>query len=126
MTLAHWERYGFGIWTVRDPATQRFTGRGGPHRVTIDGREEVEIGYALMPEFWGRGLATELARESVAVAFTVLALPELICFTLAGNHASRRVMEKVGFRYERDIMWAGEPHVLHRQTATAWRSQPPD
>ena len=68
----------------------------GLRHVTIGGREEVEVGYGLRAEFWGQGLATELASASVRVAFEILGLPELVSFTLPTNRASRRVMEKVG------------------------------
>lgn len=39
---------------------------------------------------------------------------ELVAFTLPHNAASRRVMEKAGFAYERDTEHAGLPHVLYR------------
>jgi len=120
--LAHWEQHGFGWWVVRDADSGRFAGRGGLRHVTIGGREEVEVGYGLMAEFWGRGLATELARESVRVGFTELRRPDLVSFTLPTNRASQRVMEKAGFRYERDVVHAGLPHVLYRLTAAQWQA----
>ena len=97
--MEHWRQHGFGLWFVRERQTGRFAGRGGLHHVTIDGLDEVEVGYSFLSEFWGQGLATELARKSVRVAFTMLDLPELVCFTLTTNKASQRVMEKAGFRY---------------------------
>jgi RimJ/RimL family protein N-acetyltransferase len=115
--ILHWEEHGFGWWMARDLQTGQFAGRGGLRHATVDGRAEIELGYGFMPEFWGRGLATELARESVRVGFEVLHLAELVCFTLPTNAASRRVMEKAGFRYERDIVHAELPHVLCRMTA---------
>jgi RimJ/RimL family protein N-acetyltransferase len=121
-TLAHWERHGFGWWVARDPATCAFVGRGGLRRGVYGGdREEVELAYGLVPEFWGRGLATELAAESVRVGFEVLGFEELICFTTPTNRGSRHVMEKVGFAYERDGTWADLPHVFYRLTAERWR-----
>ena len=75
---------------------------------------EVELAYALMAESWGRGLATELSQALLAVAFEHLGLEDLVCFTLTTNRASRRVMEKVGFTFERDVIHAGMPHGLHR------------
>jgi [ribosomal protein S5]-alanine N-acetyltransferase len=112
--LTHWQQYGFGLWLAYDRATGRFAGRGGLHHVEIDGRDEIEVGYALLPDSWGRGLATELARESIRVAFDVLYLPEIVCFTLTTNGASQRVMQKAGFRYERDLLYKDLPHVLYR------------
>jgi RimJ/RimL family protein N-acetyltransferase len=118
--LAHWERYGFGWWIARTgDEQQRFVGRGGLRSLTLDGRGEVEVGYALLPEFWGQGLATELARASVRTGFDVLRLWTLVCFTLPENRTSRRVMEKVGFRYERNIQHRGLAHVLYRLDATS-------
>ena len=120
--LAHWDRHGFGFWTARDLLTGEFIGRGGLRYATVEGREEVEVGYGMRAEHWGRGLATELARESVRVGFTEIQRPDLVCFTLPSNSASRRVMEKVGFRYVRDVVYADLPHVLCRLTASAWTS----
>jgi ribosomal-protein-alanine N-acetyltransferase len=113
----HWERHGFGLWMAHERETGAFAGRGGLHRVEVLGRPEVEVAYAFLPGFWGRGLATELARESVRVAFSELGLAELVGFTLLENAASRRVLEKLGFRYERDFERAGLPHRLFRLAA---------
>ena len=112
--LEHWRQHGFGLWLAYDRETGRFAGRGGLNHVPIDDRDEIEVAYALLAEFWGRGLATELARESIRAAFTVLNLPELVCFTLTTNRASQRVMQKAGFHYERDLVYKDLPHVLYR------------
>lgn len=117
--VAHWQQHGFGIWMAHDLASGRFAGRGGLHHVAVEGQDEVEVAYGFRAEFWGQGLATELATESVRVAFDVLRMTNLVCFTLPTNRRSRRVMEKVGFTYERDIVHANLPHVLYRLHAGA-------
>ncbi|MGH2968657.1 MAG: GNAT family N-acetyltransferase [Solirubrobacteraceae bacterium] len=61
------------------------------------------------------GFATELGAASVRHAFEQLALDVVVAFTLPDNRASRRVMEKLGFEFERDIEHAGLPHVLYRR-----------
>ena len=106
---------------ARDAATSRFVGRGGLRHTVVEGKPDVEVAYGLMPEFWGRGLATELARESVRVGFVDLQLADLVSFTLPTNRASQRVMEKAGFRYERDVIHADLPHVFYRLTEQQWR-----
>jgi RimJ/RimL family protein N-acetyltransferase len=111
----HWERHGFGLWLLRDHATGELVGRGGLQYTDAIGGFAVEIAYAIVPERWGQGLGTELARASVAVAFDTLGLNELIAITLPDNVASRRVMEKVGFDYDRDIAHAGQTRVLYRR-----------
>jgi RimJ/RimL family protein N-acetyltransferase len=115
-----WERDGFGWWIARHRVDQRFVGRGGIRRNEVEGREQIELGYGLAAAFWGQGFATELARESVRIGFEVLRVPEMVSFTTPTNSGSRRVMEKVGFHYERDIEYAGLPHVLYLLRREEW------
>jgi RimJ/RimL family protein N-acetyltransferase len=115
--IQHWERHGFGPWMLRAPEDRRFLGRGGLRHVVVGGRPEVELLYALMPDAWGRGLASELAGESLRVAFAELSLPDVVAFTQPHNTRSRAVMERAGFQYERDVVHAGLPHVLYRLRA---------
>jgi [ribosomal protein S5]-alanine N-acetyltransferase len=112
--LAHWERLGFGRWMWHSKTDGRFVGRAGLYTQNVDGRDEVEVGYALLPEFWGQGLATEMARLSIGIDFLQLGLPEIISFTMPTNLASRRVMEKCGLVFERALDWKNVPHVLYR------------
>jgi ribosomal-protein-alanine N-acetyltransferase len=89
-------------------------GRGGLPRKPIDGSVQVEAGWTIAPERWGQGLATELGAAAVADA-RERGIAELVSITLPHNAASRRVMEKLGFAYDRDIAYAGMPHVLYRR-----------
>ncbi len=114
---AHWAAHHFGYWIVRDPASGRFVGRGGLRLLVVDGTPEIEVGYGLMSEFWGRGFATEIAEASVRAAFDVVGVRSLVCFTMPSNAKSRRVMEKAGFRYEKDFVHAQLPHRLCRLDA---------
>ena len=117
--IQHWENHGFGFWIFYDIATGELVGRGGLRRLEIEGTREVEVAYAVVAERWGQGLATEMAEAAVDAAFRRLKLASVVAFTLPSNKASRGVMEKVGFSYERDIVYADLPHVLYRLTAVA-------
>lgn len=119
--MAHWDEHGFGYWMARDRVGGSFAGRGGLRRVVVGGGPEVELGYALMADHWRRGLAVELASACVRIGFDTLGCADLVAFTLPTNARSRRVMERIGFRYERDVIWAGMPHVLYRLSAAEWR-----
>jgi ribosomal-protein-alanine N-acetyltransferase len=79
------------------------------------GHPEVEVGYAIVPERWGEGLATEAAAAAVDIAFKRLDLDALVAFTLTTNAASRRVLEKVAFAYDQDFEHVGLPHALYRR-----------
>ena len=118
----HWERYAYGLWVFRDAVTGGFAGRGGLRHLEVGGGPEIEVAYALVAELWNRGLASEMAVAIVRLAFEELRIDNLVCFTQPTNYASRRVMEKAGFRYERDIVHAGLPHVFCRLERDSWKS----
>jgi ribosomal-protein-alanine N-acetyltransferase len=59
-----------------------------------------EIGYELHPDYWGKGLMTEAVRAVVACGHEVFRLNRIDAWTLPGNAASDRVLEKSGFRHE--------------------------
>jgi RimJ/RimL family protein N-acetyltransferase len=110
----HWERHGFGMWLMRDRETGEMVGRGGLQSTAyVRELDEVEVGWSVVPERWGEGLATELACASVDTAFGPLDLEQIVAFTLPDNLGSRRVMEKAGFGYDREILHVGVPQVLY-------------
>jgi len=111
--LAHWDRYGFGSWILRDERAQ-VVGRAILRHLELDGVDDVEVGYSLDPPVWGRGLATEIAAACLEHARADLELTTVVALTLPANARSRRVIEKVGLTYERDVMHAGFPSVLYR------------
>ena len=113
-SIAHWDRHGFGLWALREKPGGSFAGRGGLRHVVVGGHREIELAYAFMPEHWGRGLATEIARRMLDLARDTLRIEEVVAFTLPENRASQRVLSKVGMHYERDVVHAGLPHVLYR------------
>ena len=59
-----------------------------------------EIGYELHPDHWGKGLMTEAVRAVVACGHETFRLNRIDAWTLPGNGASDRVLEKSGFRHE--------------------------
>lgn len=114
--LAHWRDHGFGIWMFRD-AEGAFVGRCGIHRWSLDGRGEVELGYIVRSELWSRGYATEMGAAIVDHAFSALGLDELVGFTRPDNLGSQRVLEKLGFDYERTFVAHGEQAILYRRVS---------
>jgi RimJ/RimL family protein N-acetyltransferase len=112
--LEHGAEPGCGVFVFRELATGRFVGRGAIRRIEIGGREEVEVGYAVAADLWGRGLATEMASALVDHA-SAHGLADLVAYTEPANAASRRVMEKAGFAYEREVEHHGRLQVLYRR-----------
>jgi ribosomal-protein-alanine N-acetyltransferase len=116
--MEHWEKFNFGIYIFRDKATGEFAGRGGLKKVNVEGKDEVELIYALMPPFWGKGLASEIARKSIEIASEHLKLNDIVSFTWTENKTSQRTMEKVGFKFEKNFTHHNLPHVLYRLQKT--------
>ncbi|MCI9402528.1 MAG: GNAT family N-acetyltransferase [Oscillospiraceae bacterium] len=95
-------------FAVVDKASGRVIGSAGfndGHQTMLPGPDD-EIGYALHPDYWGRGLMTEAVRELLRCGFEELGLAAIWCGHFADNHRSRRVIEKCGFTYRfTDRVW---------------------
>lgn len=122
--LAHWKAHGHGVWMFRAQEDGRFIGRGLLEYIHVGGNRELEIGYSVIAPEWRNGYATEMAYAIVAIAYSLPHVDEIVCFTWPDNVASRRVMEKAGFRYERDIEHVGHAHVLCRQRRAEFSGRP--
>lgn len=68
------------------------------HQTLLPGPDD-EIGYALSPAYWGRGLVPEAVRELLRYGFEDLGLATVWCGHYDFNAKSRRVVEKCGFIY---------------------------
>lgn len=118
--LDHWKRHGFGIWIFRDACDGQFVGRGGLRDVEVGGGREIELGYALLDKYWGKGFAIEMAREILQLGFDKYELKSIVALIDADNIRSRRVAEKLGFHFERNVAWKGFPAMLFRLRCQEW------
>jgi len=106
--MAHWDEHGFGRWAAE--AEGKLIGFGG---VTISKEfEGLNLSYHLHPDSWGKGYATELVQEALDVAFKVLKAERVIGLVRLANPASRRVLERTGFTFEREVELHGAPTML--------------
>lgn len=109
---ARWASDGFGFGVVEEAAGGAFVGRGGLQAATVAGVYGIELGWALLPDWWGRGLATELGRGAIDRA-RALGLGQVVAYTLPHNLASRGVMDKLGMTHDGDVEHAGLAHVRY-------------
>lgn len=100
----HHETHGFGYWAVELPDVARFAGFIGlaVPRFEAHFTPCVEIGWRLMPEHWGQGLASEGARAALDFGFQQQRLSEIVAMTAVSNIRSRRVMERLGMTHNSD------------------------
>jgi len=115
--LQHWTDYGFGLWILRELGGGPPVGRAVLRHLVVEDVEEVEVGYAFYPEYWGRGLATEIAAACLALGREKLHLKTIVAVTSLSNAASQHVLRKVGLAYERDFMEDGKVLALFRTIA---------
>jgi RimJ/RimL family protein N-acetyltransferase len=79
----------------------------------VDGVDEIEIGYALIPAYWKQGYAAEAARASINYAFDALKAPRIISLIRPENAPSVRVAENCGLRFEKDVDRWGHTHGVY-------------
>lgn len=98
---ASYAQHGFGLYLVALKETGAPIGICGLRK--RDALEDVDIGFALLPEFRARGFALEAARAVKEYARQVIGLTRLVAITVPDNTRSIRVLEKLGFRFERQV-----------------------
>jgi RimJ/RimL family protein N-acetyltransferase len=92
--LGHWALRGFGFWAIEDKSTGHYLGRAGLWFPA--GWPEREIGWTLMEEAEGRGIALEAALAARAYAYDVLGWTTAISMTTRGNTRSAALAKRMG------------------------------
>ena len=77
----------------------------------LDELGENELGYRFLPEYWGKGLATEAGRAVIDHARDLYKLKRLESVIHRDNHASKNVVRKLGFSFEKNIVESDEPGI---------------
>jgi ribosomal-protein-alanine N-acetyltransferase len=112
--LDHWAEYGFGVWMLRALEGEVSVGRVALRWLDTGVVHDVEIGFALLPDYWGQGLATEAGRFCLRLARLELGLQTLVGVTTSANYASQNVLSKLGLRHESQVTINGTDCLLYR------------
>ncbi|GAB1856804.1 GNAT family N-acetyltransferase [Flavobacteriaceae bacterium MHTCC 0001] len=103
---------GIGRWAAIEKSSGDFIGWSGIRLNTeynMNGfTKYYDVGYRLIPKYWGKGYATESGKAAVNYAFTSMKLPELYATTEIGNQASHNVLLKIGLCYVEDFYFEEE------------------
>ena len=94
-------------WVIFDRTTKEFMGAGGFNDWNHDHRK-AEIGFWLLPEYWGQGIMTEAMQLLFRYGFDTMNLHRIEGYVESGNRKSRRAVEKTGFAHEgtmRECEW---------------------
>jgi RimJ/RimL family protein N-acetyltransferase len=111
---AHWARYGFGLWAVAcldDGPALGFAGLSHPLWLPAE-RDEVEVGWRLRRDAWGRGFASEAGRAGVERAFAAVGLERVVSYIRAENARSQAVAHRLGMMVVRAVQSPALPHEL--------------
>jgi ribosomal-protein-alanine N-acetyltransferase len=115
---AHFADHGFCKWAVEAPDVSPLVGAVGLSFVRFQASftPAVEVAWRLDRRYWGRGYATEAAQASVDDGFRRIGLTAVVAMTTLGNHASMRIMERLGMTrsFEFDHPRYPEDHPLCR------------
>lgn len=111
--MAHQALHGFAFWAVVDRATGAVIGDGGLARTATG---EIEMGYTLARDAWGRGRGSEVAALAAHTALDILGFPQVRALVEPENARSQRVLRGLGFMESGSTVAFGRPHLifLHR------------
>jgi len=109
--IADWEKHAFGLWAVVNKQNNQLIGDGGLR--FLGKTPEVEVGYVLAKAYWGKGLASEVAAASLKYGFEVLKLEKVVAVADTENRYSRRVMEKMGMKYQHNFHYRDRDRVYY-------------
>jgi ribosomal-protein-alanine N-acetyltransferase len=99
--LASYAKHGFGLFHASLKATAEPIGMCGLLKREV--LDDVDIGFAYLPQFGGFGYATEAALGTMQYGQTVLGLKRIVAITAPDNEASQNVLRKIGLRHEKTI-----------------------
>lgn len=109
--VASYERFDFGLFCVEEKSSGAAIGICGLlKRDTLD---DVDLGYALLPEFCSKGYAVESAAGMMHFANHTLGLNRVVAITSPDNQHSIRVLEKIGFRFDKQIRLSADAEELN-------------
>src|SRR5262249_15813851 len=104
---------GHGLWAIILNSTGDLIPGCGLARQNVDGVAEIEIGYHVRRDHWGKGYAPEAARACRNYGFAKLNVERLISLIRSENVPSRRVAEKIGMKIWKEVVWREFAHLIY-------------
>jgi ribosomal-protein-alanine N-acetyltransferase len=110
-------------WSIIEQRSEQFIGLNAILEKEVEGETVFDLGYFLLPPFWGQGFATEATRRVVAYAFEELNLTSLVAIIDPRNQASQSVAQKLGMRLERESLRSDEViRRVYRLEQSDWKN----
>lgn len=113
--LKEYKQYGYGRWAVVDKSNDKVIGFCGLKYLPEIGMPDV--GYRFLPEYWGKGLATETAIACVEYCRSSLGITKFFADVMADNIASVKVIKKLGLKFTGFVEEGGEHFMRFTQNS---------
>jgi [ribosomal protein S5]-alanine N-acetyltransferase len=98
-----------GRWAVEEKSIGKFVGSFAI--IPVENSEHIQLGYALLPRYWGKGYATELTKTGLHYVFSKTKLKVIYALTELPNLSSQKVLIKTGFT-ENGIVMEGKKELV--------------
>ena len=124
VTLKRYKEKRYGLQALITKETGEFVGQCGLLLQEVNGKNEIEIGYHLIPRYWGKGYATEAAKKFRDYAFENNITDSVISCVDPDNTESKKVALRNGMRLvETNAVCKGAKYDLYRITRKEWEEQ---
>ncbi len=117
-----YKEHGIGRWAVIDKATGDFIGWSGLKYEKVVRKEfnYYDIGYRIKKKYWGKGIATETALESLKYGFQKLNLEEIGAAAAVNHLVSTKILTKIGLKFIETFDFDGKPHNWYKLSKSEW------
>jgi len=118
--MAMYAQQGYGLWRVTRREDGAVVGICG--LLKRDTLPDADIGFAFLPAYWGEGYAREAAEATLRYGFDTRRMPRIVAIVSPGNAASIRLLERLGFAFERaltDPPYDGKTLLYAKQSGSA-------
>jgi RimJ/RimL family protein N-acetyltransferase len=114
--LHDYDTYGYGRFAVIHKKDNKMIGFNGIK--FLKDIDQTDLGYRFLPQYWGKGIATESSTAILKYAFTNFKLAEIIAHVMPENHNSVKVLEKLAFQKTAFKPYPGETEDMHWYSLT--------
>jgi RimJ/RimL family protein N-acetyltransferase len=114
-----YEKFGFGMCAMIWKASREMIGWSGLQSLEDTG--EIEVGYGMAKDFWGKGIGFECAKAWIDYGFEKVGLERIVAVAQPENVGSWRIMEKLGMRYEKNEEHYGLDCALYALSREEWQ-----
>lgn len=116
--MASYAQHGFGLLLVELKASSTPIGMCGLIKREV--LQDVDIGFAYLPQFWGQGYAFEAASAIMVYGRDVIKLKRIVAIVAPKNERSIRLLEKIGLKFEHMMTWPDDSFELKLYSKDIW------